>query len=60
MGLGGRPAEEVPAVAMALLERRNAAKAARDFALADTVRAELKVLGWTVEDSKTGSKLKRL
>ncbi len=60
MGLGGRPAEEVPAVAMALLEKRNAAKAARDFALADTVRSELKALGWTVEDSKTGSKLKRL
>jgi cysteinyl-tRNA synthetase len=60
MGLGGRPAEAVPAAAVALLEKRNAAKAARDFALADTVRAELKALGWTVEDSKTGSKLKRL
>ena len=47
-------------VAMALLEKRNAAKGARDFALADTVRNELKALGWTVEDSKTGSKLKRL
>jgi cysteinyl-tRNA synthetase len=60
MGLGGRPAEEVPAAAVALLEKRIAAKAARDFALADTVRNELKALGWTVEDSKTGSKLKRL
>jgi hypothetical protein len=41
-------------------QKRNAAKGARDFALADTVRNELKALGWTVEDSKTGSKLKRL
>ena len=60
MGLGARPVEEAPAAALALLEKRNAAKAARDFALADTVRNELKALGWTVEDSKTGSKLKRL
>ena len=60
MGLGARPAEQFPAEALALLERRNAAKAARDFATADAVRGELKALGWTVEDSKTGSKLKRL
>jgi cysteinyl-tRNA synthetase len=60
MGLGARPAEQFPAAALALLERRNAAKAARDFATADAVRGELKALGWTVEDSKTGSKLKRL
>ncbi|MEY4691990.1 MAG: Cysteine--tRNA ligase [Verrucomicrobiota bacterium] len=60
MGLGARPSEEFPAEALALLERRNAAKAARDFATADAVRGELKVLGWTVEDSKTGSRLKRL
>jgi cysteinyl-tRNA synthetase len=60
MGLGERPPEKIPAAAMALLEKRNAAKGARDFALADTVRNELKALGWTVEDSKTGSKLKRL
>ena len=60
MGLGGRPVAEVPAAAIALLEKRNAAKAARDFALADAMRNELKALGWTVEDSKTGSKLKRL
>jgi cysteinyl-tRNA synthetase len=60
MGLGARPVEEAPAAALALLAKRNAAKAARDFALADTVRNELKALGWTVEDSKTGSKLKRL
>ncbi len=60
MGLGDRPAEEFPAEALALLQKRNAAKAARDFAAADAVRGELKALGWTVEDSKTGSKLKRL
>ncbi len=60
MGLGARPAEEFPAVALALLDKRNAAKAARDFATADAVRGELKALGWTVEDSKTGSRLKRL
>jgi cysteinyl-tRNA synthetase len=60
MGLGARPQEEAPAEALALLEKRNAAKAARDFAQADAVRNELKALGWTVEDSKSGSKLKRL
>jgi cysteinyl-tRNA synthetase len=60
LGMGSRPAEEIPAAVHALLERRQAAKAARDFATADAVRAELKALGWTVEDSKAGSRLKRL
>lgn len=60
MGLGARPREEAPAGALALLEKRNAAKAARDFARADAVRDELKALGWTVEDSRSGSRLKRM
>lgn len=60
LGMGAKPPEEIPAEALALLQRRQAAKAARDFAAADAVRAELKALGWTVEDSKTGSRLKRL
>ena len=58
--MGPRPADEIPPEALALLRRRNDAKAARDFATADAVRGELKALGWTVEDSKSGSRLKRL
>ena len=60
LGMGPRPADEIPPEALALLRRRNDAKAARDFATADAVRGELKALGWTVEDSKSGSRLKRL
>jgi len=60
LGMGSRPAEEIPAGVQALLERRQASKAARDWATADAVRGELKALGWTVEDSKAGTRLKRL
>ncbi len=59
LGLGGKSAEEAPAAAVALLEARTAAKKAKDFARADTIRAELKALGWAVEDTAKGPKLKK-
>ena len=39
----------------ALIERRGAAKAARDWAEADRVRAELKAMGIVLEDHKDGT-----
>ena len=51
---------DVPAEITALAEARVAAKKAKDFARADAIRGELKALGWLVEDTAKGPKLKRL
>ena len=60
LGLGRKPAEAVPAEILQLVEGRTAAKKAKDFAKADAIRDELKSRGWTVEDTKSGPKPKRL
>ncbi len=46
--------------AEALLQERQTAREQRDFARADAIRDELQHLGYTVEDSPQGSRLKRL
>jgi cysteinyl-tRNA synthetase len=43
--------------ALALLERREAARAVRDFAEADRLRDELAAQGWQVRDSADGPQL---
>ena len=45
---------EVPAEVQALVDERQSARAAKDFARADALRDELSALGWTVEDSPDG------
>ena len=52
--------EEFPAEATALLEERQAARKAKNFARADEIRDALKEMGFTVEDTATGPKLKKL
>jgi len=52
-------ADEIPQALTALAERRQAARQARDFAAADTLRAELAAAGWTVEDTAQGFRLYR-
>ena len=59
-GIPGAASSEVPAEITALAEARVAAKKAKDFARADALRNELKALGWLVEDTTKGPKLKRL
>jgi cysteinyl-tRNA synthetase len=54
-GADGEPDD----AARALLERREAARAARDFAEADRLRDELAGLGWQVRDSPAGPELVR-
>jgi cysteinyl-tRNA synthetase len=49
----------VPDDVMAKAHERVAAKKARDFARADALRAEIKAMGWMVEDTPAGPKLKR-
>lgn len=50
----------VPVEIQSLVEQRQAARRARDFARADALRAQLQQLGWVVEDTPQGPRLKRL
>jgi cysteinyl-tRNA synthetase len=46
---------EVPPEIAALATERDEARAAKDFARADAIRAELQAGGWVVEDTATGT-----
>lgn len=50
----------VPAEIMELVEKRIAAKKAKDFKKADSLRDELKALGWEVVDKKDGVEVKQI
>ncbi len=58
LGIVPPPVEEATAEAppevRAVAERRWAARAAKDWAAADALRAELTALGWTMKDGKDG------
>src|SRR5512138_3856325 len=49
--------DQPPDAVMALMEQRAAARANKDWAESDKLRDEIAALGWTVQDSKEGSKL---
>ncbi len=49
---------EVPAEIQVLVEQRQAARAARDFATADRLRDELTAAGWSVEDTAAGAEVR--
>jgi cysteinyl-tRNA synthetase len=53
------PVSRVPEEVAALVERRDAARADRDYELADRLRDEIADLGYTVEDLPTGTRVKR-
>lgn len=52
--------EDAPPEAVERMEAREAARKARDFKKADAFRDDLKQMGWTVEDTPRGPRLKRL
>jgi cysteinyl-tRNA synthetase len=58
LGLGQRDAREAPPEILALLAARQAARQAKDFKKADSLRDELKSKGWLIEDTPQGAKLK--
>ena len=57
--LGGADDGEVDEVAAGLVAARDEARAARDWARADALRAELEAAGWLVEDSAGGTRIRR-
>ena len=51
--------DEIPAHVAALVTGRDEARARRDFAGADALRDELQRLGWVVEDTPQGTRVRR-
>ena len=58
--LYNRKKDEVPAEVTALVEKRAAAKKAKDWPAADAIRAELAAMGWAVKDTAQGPQLSKL
>ncbi|MDD3920886.1 MAG: cysteine--tRNA ligase, partial [Eubacteriales bacterium] len=56
--LSGKKEESIPQEALDLLEKRQAARAEKNWAEADALRDTLKAMGYVIEDTKTGPKLK--
>lgn len=54
-----RDEEAVPQSVLDLVEARAAARAAKDWAQSDAIRAQIDAAGWVVKDSKDGQKLTR-
>jgi len=59
VGLTFAGGDEVPADVAAKAAALDAARTAKDFAAADSLRAELQAAGWTVETTKAGTTLRR-
>ena len=59
LGFLATPEAEVPAQALALLEQRQAARKAKNWAESDRIRNELAALGWIIQDTPQGAKLKK-
>ena len=55
----GSTALDAPADVTALVEARTAARAARDWARADALRAEIETAGWEVTDTPDGPEMTR-
>lgn len=50
-------ATPIPAEVQKLADERTAAKAAKDWALADKIRTQVEDMGWLIQDSKEGMKI---
>ena len=59
LGLEGLLAAQAaaPPAALEIAERRDAARAAKDWAEADRLRDELRAMGWEVRDGPSGPEL---
>ncbi|HWB58983.1 MAG TPA: cysteine--tRNA ligase [Chthoniobacteraceae bacterium] len=54
-----RPADNIPAEILALLEERKKAREAKDWKKSDELRAAIEAKGWIVKDMKAGQKVTR-
>jgi cysteinyl-tRNA synthetase len=59
LGLLQRDAEPPPSDVLRLMNERTAARAQRDFRRSDELRAQIRRLGWLVEDTPEGPRLTR-
>ena len=59
VGLVLKAVDEVPSDVLAAAAALDAARAAKDFATADRLRAELQGAGWQVETTKAGTTVRR-
>jgi cysteinyl-tRNA synthetase len=50
----------VPAEVLALVEKRQAVRAAKEWSRSDELRDAIAALGWTVKDTKQGPQVTRL
>jgi cysteinyl-tRNA synthetase len=60
LALGRGDASEISGDLQQLLDERLAARKARDFKRADAIRDQLKSLGWVIEDTASGARLKKV
>ena len=51
--------EEIPEEIMALVEQRNEARKAKDFAAADAIRDKIAEMGYVVEETRQGTKISK-
>ena len=59
VGLEAKGAAEIPEAVLELGRRRDRARAERDFAASDVLRAEIIALGYVVEDTSSGTRIRR-
>ena len=59
LGILAKPQDTVPGEALKLLELRQQARQTKNWPEADRVRNELAALGWVIQDTPQGPKLKR-
>ncbi|GMV98996.1 MAG: cysteine--tRNA ligase [Candidatus Hydrogenedentota bacterium] len=59
-GVFGSPGDQIPDEVAALVAERQKARRAKDFAASDAARDKLRDLGWVVEDTADGPRVKRL
>ena len=52
-------AQQAPAEILALASQRDEARAAKEWALADSLRDEIHAAGWVAEDSPTGTQVRQ-
>ncbi len=59
LGFLEKPQESAPDAAISLLEQRQAARLSKNWPEADRVRQELAGMGWVIQDTPQGPKLKK-